>query len=359
MGEEGMEPNMQAPSEDKRSPWPMRLIGFGGVLILLGTVMVMSQADLLSEAFDPRESHHGEYVGEGTFATGVVSDTCYRFYQIEGDSPMEVELRRVAGSAAVGDALEESNCKLDFQAMSGDNTGFVEVASWELNATEKYVLDIQCEEDCSETSGWFVSIDSYQDEFFSSTWLIAGGGLCCFGVLITPIALIVYLASKPKRGARVMMINADGTLSQVTDFTPGQTMQFQQDEQRAPPPINENVAPPFADTTAKSPQSEDFVDGKSDVAAGNLLTTEQVFALMKGDVEAAQDHAKTDRYQGEQPKRAEEEAANAAAILSWDEGVQPSEVGVTKVKEQPSLRMRKETSSSVGNDNDWKDWDEQ
>ena len=88
-----MEPNMQAAPEDKRSPWPMRLIGFGGVLILLGMVMVMSQADLVSEAFDPRENHHGEYVGEDNFATGVINDTCYRFYQIEGEPTMEVELR--------------------------------------------------------------------------------------------------------------------------------------------------------------------------------------------------------------------------------------------------------------------------
>ena len=358
MGEEGMEPNMQAPPEDKRSPWPMRLIGFGGVMVLLGMVMVMSQGEVVTEALDPRKNHHSEYVGDGTFSTGILNDTCYRFYQIEGDPVMEVELRRVAGSAPVGDPLKESRCKLDFEAMSGDNTNFVEVASWELNATEKYALKIQCEEGCSKTSGWLASIDSFQDEFFGSTWLIAGGGLCCFGVLITPIALIVYLASKPKRGARVMMINPDGTLSQVTDYKTGETMNFQQDLQ-TPPSVNENVAPPFADTTAKSPQSEDFVDGKNDVAAGNLLTTEQVFALMKGDVEAAQDHAKTDRYQGGEPERAEAEAANAAAILSWDEGVQPGEVGESKDKEQPAVRMRKETSSAVGNDNGWKDWDEQ
>ena len=370
MGEEGMEPNMQAAPEDKRSPWPMRLIAFGGVLILLGMVMVMSQADLVSEAFDPRENHHGEYVGEGNFATEVINDTCYRFYQIEGEPTMEVELRRIVGAAPVGDALDESSCKLDFQAMSGDNTEFVEIASWKLNATESYVLKIQCEEDCSQTTGWLVSIDSFQDEFFSSTWLIAGGGLCCFGVLITPIALIVYLASKPKRGARVMMINPDGTLSQVNDFTPDQPMAFQQ-ELGGTVPINENVAPPFADTTAKSPQSEDFVDGKSDVASGNLLTTEQVFALMKGDVEAAQDHAKTDRYQGaDQPERAEAEAANAAAILSWDEGAAPSEAGSSITKEQPtppsgmgmgqvSSQSTPEPTSSVGNENNWKDWDEQ
>ncbi|HJM55169.1 MAG TPA: hypothetical protein QGI72_02870 [Poseidonia sp.] len=358
MGEEGVETNMQAPPEDKRSPWPMRLIGFGGALILVGMVMIMSQSSNISTALDPRENHHSEFIGEGTDVTGVVNDTCYRFYQIKGEPEMNVELRRVVGSAAVGEALKESSCNLDYQAMSADNTDFVERASWKLNATEEYAIQIQCEDDCSETAGWFVSIDSFQNELFSSSWLIAGGAMCCFGILIAPIALVVYLASKPKNGPRMMMINADGTLTPVTNFTHDQTINFSQDSQGAPP-LNENVAPPFADTTAKSPQSEDFVDGKSDVTSGNLLTTEQVFALMKGDVEAAQDHAKTDRYQGEQPEKAEAEAANAAAILSWDEGVQPSEAILPKAKEVPALRLRKEESSSAVNDNGWKDWDEQ
>ena len=327
-------------------------------MILVGMVLLMSQSSHVSEAFDPRENHHGKYTGEGIFTTGAVEDTCYRFYQISGEESMTVELKRVDGAAPVGDTIATANCNLDFQAMSGDNTDFVEVASWKLNATEKYMLEIQCEGDCSETDGWFVSIDSFQSEFFSSTWLIAGGAICCFGVLITPIALIVYLASKPGKGPRVMMINADGTMIPVTDFTPDQTVEFSQNT-GSPSNIDESVAPPFADTTAKSPQSEDFVDGKPDVAAGNLLTTEQVFALMKGDVEAAQDHARTDRYQGEQPEQVEAEAANAAAIFSWDEGVEANEAVPERKKEKPANRPSTDTAVPAENDNGWKDWDEQ
>lgn len=358
MGEEGVETTMQAPPKEKGSPWPMRLIAVGGAMILVGMVLLMSQSSHVSEAFDPRENHHGKYTGEGIFTTGAVEDTCYRFYQISGEESMTVELKRVAGAAPVGDTIKEANCNLDFQAMSGDNTEFKEVASWKLNPTEKYMLEIQCEGDCSETDGWFVSIDSFQSEFFSSTWLIAGGAICCFGVLITPIALIVYLASKPGKGPRVMMINADGTMIPVTDFTPDQTVEFSQNT-GSPSNIDESVAPPFADTTAKSPQSEDFVDGKPDVAAGNLLTTEQVFALMKGDVEAAQDHARTDRYQGEQPEQVEAEAANAAAIFSWDEGVEANEAVPERKKEKPANRPSTDTAVPAENDNGWKDWDEQ
>ena len=358
MGEEGVERTMQAPPKEKGSPWPMRLVAVGGAMILVGMVLLMSQSSHISEAFDPRENHHAEYTGEGTFPTGTVDDTCYRFYQIAGDEIMKVELKRVAGAAPIGDPIAEAQCNLDFEAMSGDNTDFVPVASWELNATEKYVIEIQCDGDCGETVGWFVSIDSFQSEFFSSTWLIAGGAICCFGVLITPIALIVYLASKPGKGPRVMMINADGSMIPVTDFTPDQTVEFSQNS-GTPSNIDESVAPPFADTTAKSPQSEDFVDGKSDVAAGNLLMTEQVFALMKGDVEAAQDHARTDRYQGEQPERAEAEAANAAAIYSWDEGVEANGTVPERLKERPASRTSTDTTASAENDSGWKDWDEQ
>ena len=80
---------------------------------------------------------------------------------------------------------------------------------------------------------------------------------------------------------------------------------------------------------------------------------------MKGDVEAAQEHARTDRYQGEQPERVEAEAANAAASYYWDEGVVANEAVSEKKKERPTARTSTNTSTSAEKNNGWKDWDEQ
>ena len=95
-----------------------------------------------------------------------------------------------------------------------------------------------------------------------------------------------------------------------------------------------------------------------DVAAGSLLTTEQVYALMRGDVEGAQEHAKTERYQTTTPEDTIQDAANAAAIASWDEGVplaEPKPVQRTSTtKKRPSA-----ATEPAGNTDAWKDWDEQ
>jgi len=346
---------MQAPEPAKRSPWGFRLALTGAILLLLGAVMMSSQSSAINAAMDPREQHHDEpYMGSGTHALGELNGSCYRFYQLGDDPVMSVELYRVEGSSLAGEALEEASCKLDWQVLAADGTEFIEVASWELNETGEYALVAECEEDCSETSGWLVPVDDIQSDLLSSTWLILGGAMCCLGVLTTPVALIVYFASKPSQTPRVMMVGPEGQLIPVTDINPDHPTLFTQDEQTPPQP---SVAPPFADTAERQP-SQQFVDGVQDVAAGSLLTTEQVYALMRGDVEGAQDHAKTGRYQTTTPEETIQDAANAAAIASWDEGVPLAEPQPVQ-RTSPAVKPAPTTPSSAGNGDAWKDWDEQ
>ena len=346
---------MQAPEPAKRSPWGFRLAVAGAVMVLLGAVMMSSQSSTINAAMDPREQHHDEpYVGAGTHPLGELNGSCYRLYQLEGAPAMDVELHRVEGSSLAGEALEERSCMLDWQVMAADGTAFVEVASWELNESGEYALVAECEEDCAETSGWLVPVDDIQSDLLSSTWLVLGGAMCCLGVLTTPLALIIYVASKPSKAPRVMMVGPEGQLIPITDVNPDHPTLFTQSEHD---PQQPSVAPPFADTAERQP-SQEFVDGMQDVAAGSLLTTEQVYALMRGDVEGAQDHAKTGRYQSTTPEETIQDAANVAAIASWDEGVPlaeplPVQRTSTTVKRTPT------TSPTAGNSDAWKDWDEQ
>ena len=134
---------MQAPEPAKRSPWGFRLAVAGAVMVLLGAVMMSSQSSTINAAMDPREQHHDEpYVGARTHALGELNGSCYRFYQLKGDPVMDVELHRVEGSSLAGEALEESSCMLDWQAMAADGTAFVEVASWKLNESGEYALSL-------------------------------------------------------------------------------------------------------------------------------------------------------------------------------------------------------------------------
>ena len=346
---------MQAPEPAKRSPWALRLAISGGVMLLLGAILMQSQASTISEAMDPREQHHGAYTGEGTYRTDALSDTCYRFYQEEGDVPLSVQLYRVEGDTMVGEALEQKKCLLDWQPMTADGTVMVERAAWSLNGSGEFAVVVDCEEDCSETTGWFVSVDEIPETLMQSTSLLFGGAMCCLGIMTTPIALIVYFAAKPSRSPRVMMVGEDGRLIPITDVNPDHPTLFEQPDPSMQ--TQQKVAPPFADTAEHQP-SETFVDGLNDVAAGTLLTTEQVYALMRGDVEGAQEHAKTGRYQTTSAEEAIQDAANAAAIASWDEGVPLAEPQAVERKAAAPTRKTSPAESAAPS-NAWKDWDEQ
>ena len=325
-------------------------------MLLFGGIVMVSQSETISSTMDPREQHHDEpYVGPGTFPTGELSDSCYRFYQLADDPEMTVQLYRVEGSSAVGDALEESKCMLDWQVIAADGEEFTERASWQLNESNEYALVIECDEGCEETTGWLISVDAIQSGLLSSTWLMLGGAMCCLGIFTTPIAMIVYFASKPSKAPRVMMVGPEGQLIPVTDVNPEHPTLFTQVSDGGGQ--QSTVAPPFADT-AEHQSSEEFVDGLNDVAAGALLTTEQVYALMRGDVEGAQDHAKTGRYQATTAEDAIQDAANAAAIASWDEGVPLAEPKAVQPKTNTTKRATDPSQSAKSNDS-WKDWDEQ
>ena len=350
---------MQAPEPAKRSPWALRLAIAGGVMLLLGGILMQSQASTIGTVMDPREQHHGAYTGavagEATHRTGVLSDTCYRFYQEEGAIPMSVQLYRVEGDTMVGEALEEKSCMLDWQPMTADGKTMVERAVWTLNETGDFAVVISCEEDCTETTGWFVSVDAIPEALMASSSLLIGGAMCCLGVLITPIALIIYFASKPSRSPRVMMVGSNGQLIPITDVHPDHPTMFTQPDPAIP--SQPAVAPPFADT-AEHQASDEFVDGLNDVAAGSLLTTEQVYALIRGDVEGAQEHAKTGRYQTTSAEETIQDAANAAAIASWDEGVPLAEPSPVERKSTSPAKKTNTTTTASSNDA-WKDWDEQ
>lgn len=348
---------MQAVEPAKRSPWAMRLAIAGAVMVVIGVVLVSSQSSSITAAMDPRENYHQTFDGPGSEVTGQLDDVCYRFYQLKEDPEMRVELFRVEGSSVSGEAIEEADCKLDFQPMTEEGNILIERASWKLNESGEYAVTITCETPCEEAKAWLSSIDAFQSKLFESTTLLFGATICCFGVFTTPIALIIYLASKPSKTPRVMMVGEDGRLIPITDLNPDNPVLFDQPQEQARPAQSPTVAPPFADT-AEQNQPDEFVDGLPDVAAGNLLTTEQVYALMKGDVEAAQEHARSGRYQGSTAEDAIEEAANVAAIASWDEGVSLAQSGDEKVlKQRPATKPAKNKSTSVS-DQSWKEWEE-
>jgi hypothetical protein len=181
--------NMQ---QQASSRWPQRLLVVALVIILLGSLLLAMNTEELDSIFDPRLNNEVEFQGDGTHVVNI-SSGCYRAISIDGDNDFEITMTKSNGYSGVGGALENSNCLIDFQAMSSDSTDFTTVASWEITESAEYVLDVECSAsvDCQQQVGWLVSVDDMQDGMFGSKGLLAGGLMCIVGILLLPFSAIL------------------------------------------------------------------------------------------------------------------------------------------------------------------------
>ena len=148
-----------------------------------------------------------------------------------------------------------------------------------------------------------------------------------------------------------MMVGADGQVMPITDLTPENIAKLQSQKV-------EKVDNPFADTGISD--SEEFVDGREDVQKGTLLTTEQVFALMKGDVDEAQSRVAdpfADYNDIRQPE-IEKKASNTKEIASWDEGGSFASEQSSRIKPIKSGISKDTPKQPETKPNAWKEWDE-
>ena len=219
-------------------------------------------------------------------ASGVASleAGCYYAVTLEGANNVEVNLTRIEGSARVADAEENKICASDWFPMSADATAFIITSGWNVEQEGEYALDVTCQEDvdCANESVYLVHTNPYQFAILSSPGMLFGMASCCLGLTVLPLAgVILWLARINQSKGSVIMMNPDGTMTQATELTPEMMAAFAKGEN----PLQPKVEAPFADTGIG--QTEEFIDGKQSVMSGSLLTTEQVYALMRGDVEEA------------------------------------------------------------------------
>ncbi|MDE0557653.1 MAG: hypothetical protein OSB30_04170 [Candidatus Poseidoniaceae archaeon] len=367
------------------SRWPQRLLIVALAITLLGSLLLAMNTEELDSIFDPRLNNEVEFQGEDTHVVNI-SSGCYRAISIDGNSDFEIIMTKLDGSARVGGALENKNCLIDFQAMSSDNTDFKTVASWQVTESAEYALDIECSAsaDCQEQVGWLVSVDEIQYGMFESKGLLAGGFMCVLGILLLPLSGILMAASRSKGKSKMMIVQADGTLTPVTNLNQAMIQQinngeeFQQvvgNEVAGPfadsPPTLENsqsVSGPFADSGIGQ-QDGSFVDGSGDVQSGIMMTTDQVYALMRGDVEGAgelvQDPFVTAKLQPTptEKQRNIQQKENDVLISSWDEGgsgsvkVTPPITPANPSKTTPVVPIKND-SAAKEDENTWKQWDE-
>jgi len=333
---------MQPPSvQPRRAAWPLRLLVTGVFLLFGGAVLLGSQASTINEALDPQQNHvfEGNQTGITTFN---LSSGCYRVFQDESSANISVALMSVDGAAIAGDAIPQQPCKLDFQPISSSGVKFQEIASWNLANSSEYALEITCSRDCDQWTIYFSSIHSFEEKIFSATWLLIGGGMCCLGIVLTPIAFIFYMSFKNPPQPKMMMVQPDGTLVPVDPITNNPNgIGFS-------PPHGQHIAPPFADTNEPQ-QTTEFVDGSQQVERGEILTTEQVYALMKVYIQRA--------TQREHKNGPQHPTPNAQVISQWDAGDASWEI-IAHSNQPASQKNSPPMTSNDHQNHDWKAWDE-
>ena len=364
------------------SRWPRRFLIVALLITLIGSILLASNTDELDSVFDPRLNNEVEFQGAET-QTVNISSGCFRAISITGEADFEVTLTKLDGSARVGEALSNKNCMPDYQAMASDQTDFKTLASWQVAESAEYALDIECSDssDCHQQVGWFVSVDEIQFGMFESKSLLIGTSMCFMGLILLPFSAILMAANKSKGKSKLMMVNPDGTLTPVTNLNEAMIQQInngevtQQNNSHVAGPfadspivMGESVAGPFADSGIGQ-QDGSFVDGTNDVQRGTMMTTDQVYSLMRGDVEGASElfkdpflTAKLQQTPSEKQQQIQQQE-NDILISSWDEGdsgtvnsIRPSSA-VSRNKGKP-ISSNKDENKRDEDANSWKQWDE-
>ncbi len=261
------------PEPPAASPWPLRIVVLGGVMLLSSFILFGSMGGTLNEAFDPRNTHVAEVSGGGE----VLSDlrpVCHALY-VTSDQAANATLLRSDGWSASGTALEESECRSEWEPMTVERgVLFVRVAAWDVEEAGEHLLQLEAGED---VDAWLVDVPAMEQGMLSSPWILTAFGLCTFGVLVLPVGLTLLFSERRRRGQRVMIVAANG---QMQRMPPGAAEVF-----GAPARTPENDLP-FDPVTGAYREAERPTQGVEGAPDG-MLTTEQVYALMRGDIEGA------------------------------------------------------------------------
>ncbi|MBT7960613.1 MAG: hypothetical protein HN765_01580 [Euryarchaeota archaeon] len=352
-----------AGKSSKRSPWALRLGILGSLLLLAGGVALTLQTSAIDSIYDPRERATVEIDYGDSAVIEVNKDECFMAVAFSNASDSEIEIKKIVGSAAANEVIVPVNCFTDWTPMASDGATFEIIEEWVTDESGELMVSASCEEtDCDGQVVWIVNVEDWQMEIFDSAGLTLGFSFCCFGIVILPIAAIIAYSNRSKA--------VRGTLNVIgRDDEFLRTLQEQDQSMVAQHPMLQKLKEELerqqmAETEGEQDQKDDsYVDGSKAVMQGQLLTTEQIYALMRGDVEEMSRSVEdpfADSVPKTQSKRVEPKQANTEQISLWDMGGDaPRESGPTQ---RPASNVLNEATAvqqdNSTNSKDWADWDD-
>lgn len=345
----------------KANPWPKRLMYLGGICLLLGTLTMFSSSGGFVESSSPISNNIHTQNGISQFDIEVDQVACYKLVTVFDDPEITATLNNPLTDDGT---IQPDNCLPDFEPQDNVN-GYVVIDSWQLNEGT-YRFEIECEgTDCADVTLYVVNANKIMQSVFSLPMILACS-LCSLAFLILPLAGI--LVSIEGRKKKVVMLTPDGTPMQFQSIDEMNKMilegRFQNQNQNQPSNINNTSVPdPFAEPSAKksnqaelqnlTSQDNENENGFDQVRSGQLLTTNQIYALMQGDLERAKDIT-MQNIGVQHQKKPEANYASSQDIDAWDSGA-PIQQNETKNPQQKrTTSPRKQTNEP----SKWKEWDE-
>ena len=324
---------------EKKNPWPLRMLIASMACFVIGSIIVIGQMNTFGDALDPQRNNELSVDATGSVnqeAVTIDEAGCYRAYGTDFEGNVTLFERN---GSEINDAVSESKCKLDWGALSADGSvEYTVLGTWELEKGE-YLLRIECEGPCSNETVWLTSIDKMESDLVGSPWVLIGGSFCCLGIFLLPLSGVLLAFAQNRKKGVMMVVGPDGKLIPLTDLTPD-VVQEQINS------INEGTTEDvgFDVRTGeyiqqRSQSAPTQMDGAQDVQSGSMLTTEQVYALMRGDVESAT------------PQQQEQQVADPFPTPP----IQPKPSTPAVVKKEKPTNDRK---IPVARNEDWQSWDE-
>jgi hypothetical protein len=338
-----------AEGASQRSPWARGLAISGALFLVLGAIIVSSQNEALDSVFDPREISIAQIEGENDVRFDVQKDGCYMALVKDGESDMDVTLTPIIGSDTANEALVPESCFSDWFPMASDGVVFEIHEQWIADENGEMFASSSCsEEKCQEQTVWLAHIDQWQElKIFESGGLIFGFGICCLGFLFLPIAgILAYSARSNRIHGAVRIVGPNGELLQ--SFENQEEMLAAMEGQNSP--LHQNAS---NENLGEDPEHDDgFVDGSKDVTQGTLMTTEQVYAFMRGDAPEAVRQVGDPFADSPAPVKqtVERPVANTEVISDWDTG------GGDEIKTASSSPTRRKSIELKEEDSESKNW---
>lgn len=333
----------------QRSPWALRLAIIGTLLLIIGSLVLSNQNDAIDSIYDPRERAIAEIVAGDSQLLDITDGGCYYVIVKAKVSGVDASMKPIEGSAASSDEFEPTSCLTDWTPMASDGTTFLIVEEWVVDKDGEAMLATTCsEEDCAGETVWIVSPDGWEMDLFDSTGILFGCGVCCIGFIVLPVAAVVRYWSR-----------ANTLQGSVTFIGPNQTISepLQNQQEIIAALQQQHLQQNTNGEHLEREEQDGFVDGSKDVMQGRLLTTEQVFGLMRGEMDGEPQQKVQDPFADSIPKRHEPKAvvkkANTEAISVWDSG---GGVANTPLENRPVREKTPRQDNSASKD--WAEWDD-